>query len=389
MKGMLFLCMILFFMPLLSCNNTFKKEYHKSKNFQWKIAGRIPNNSHGTPSLGLAGPVAGISHDRLIIGGGSNFPNGAPWNGGNKVYYNEIYVFKKKEDSVINIKNGLHLPYPVAYSANCTTDKGIVVAGGENENGAINKVLLINWDTVKQSLVINYLPALPQPLSSGAIAGIHNDIYFAGGQNANAVSNKLYHLDLGHPEKGWDTLPDLPKPVTHTVLYTQSNGPDACLYLVGGRKRNPDSTSILYDEVYQFNLETRQWSQKSSLPYALSAHTGVSWNDSTLLVFSGDRGKTFHETEILLMKIARENDPDRKEQLIKEKNELQKSHPGFNGNVLSYNTHTDVWKKTDSIPFPGQVTTTALKWDGDVIIPCGEIRAGVRTPEIVMGIVSE
>jgi N-acetylneuraminic acid mutarotase len=103
------------------------------------------------------------------------------------------------------------------------------------------------------------------------------------------------------------------------------------------------------------------------------------------LVFSGDEGKTFHQTEVLLMQIAREKDPDKKQQLIAKKDILQRSHPGYNGNVLCYNTHTDKWKKIDSIPFPGQVTTTALKWDNEIVIPCGEIRAGVRTPEIILG----
>ena len=37
-------------------------------------------------SLGVAGPFAGVSHDVLIVGGGANFPNGAPWDGGAKVW---------------------------------------------------------------------------------------------------------------------------------------------------------------------------------------------------------------------------------------------------------------------------------------------------------------
>jgi Na+/proline symporter len=39
----------------------------------------------------------------------------------------------------------------------------------------------------------------------------------------------------------------------------------------------------------------------------------------------------------------------------------------------------------DSIPFAGQVTTTATRWGEDIIIPSGEIRAGVRTPHIIRG----
>lgn len=383
MKNLYNFSLIFLFMVVVSCKTQTDKNKHVQ--FQWKIAGCLPDHPDGTQSIGLAGPVAGILHNRLIIGGGSNFPDGAPWDGGKKIYYDKIYVFKKEDDSLIPVKQDFHLPYPVAYSANCTTDKGIVVAGGENKTGALNKVMLISWNTDEQNITLRYLPDLPRSLSSGAIAAINSHIYFAGGQNADMVSDQLYHLDLNYPEKGWNTLPNLPLPVTHTVLYAQSNRNDSCLYLVGGRKRNIDSTSTLYSEVYQFSLKTGKWSQKSSLPYALSAHTGLVWNDSTLLVFSGDRGKSFHATEVLIQEITHEKNNSQRERLIQEKDELQKSHPGFGGNVLLYNTRTDKWEKTDTIPFPGQVTTTALKWNNEIVIPCGEIRAGVRTPDIVIG----
>ncbi|MGH2643397.1 MAG: hypothetical protein ACRDE2_05580, partial [Chitinophagaceae bacterium] len=62
---------------------------------------------------------------------------------------------------------------------------------------------------------------------------------------------------------------------------------------------------------------------------------------------------------------------------------------GYSGTVLAYNTHNNTWMAIDSIPFPGQVTTTAVKWDNEIFIPCGEIKAGVRTPHIIVGKVSE
>jgi N-acetylneuraminic acid mutarotase len=51
--------------------------------------------------------------------------------------------------------------------------------------------------------------------------------------------------------------------------------------------------------------------------------------------------------------------------------------------VLLYNTLTDSWKTIGNIPFDTPVTTTAVKWGNDVIIPSGEIKAGVRSPNIL------
>lgn len=51
------------------------------------------------------------------------------------------------------------------------------------------------------------------------------------------------------------------------------------------------------------------------------------------------------------------------------------------------NTIKNEWALMHSIAFEVPVTTTALKSGNNVFIPCGEIRAGVRTPQILMGII--
>lgn len=372
-------------MMSLSCKESHVHTLPDALSFQWKEAGTLPRNADGTPSAGLAGPVAGISNNVLLVGGGSNFAGGAPWQGGIKKYYRDIFVYKKENDSLVLVKQNLQLPYNVAYSANCSTTKGVVVAGGENAKGAIANVLLLNWNDAAQNISVEELPALPQTLSGGAIAADGDKIYFAGGQNMRTVSDKLYMLDLNDTAKGWQVIAQLPKPVAYSVLYIQSNGRDKCLYLVGGRKMNVDSTSDLYNNIYQFDLTTKQWAQKTSLPYALSAHSGVAFGRNELLVFSGDKGETFHKTEELLMQISKEKDSAKKHLLIAKKNKLQQNHPGFSHEVLAYNTVKDAWQKVDSIPFVCPVTTTALKWGDDIVIPCGEIRAGVRSANILLG----
>lgn len=64
---------------------------------------------------------------------------------------------------------------------------------------------------------------------------------------------------------------------------------------------------------------------------------------------------------------------------------LQSSHPGFNHEVLLYNTLKNEWKNMDEIPYDSPVTTTSVKWKNYVFIPGGEIKAGVRTPQILEG----
>ena len=121
------------------------------------------------------------------------------------------------------------------------------------------------------------------------------------------------------------------------------------------------------------------------MPYALSAGTGISVDESEILIFGGDKGQTFHKTEVLLAAISAEKNESKKQDLVRKKNELQQSHPGFSKDVLLYNNIKDEWKLISKIPFVTPVTTTAVKWNESVFIPGGEIKAGIRTPQILMG----
>lgn len=54
--------------------------------FDWT---RLPNLPD---ARGVAGPFAGVSGGALIAAGGANFPNGFPWEGGTKVWHDDVYV---------------------------------------------------------------------------------------------------------------------------------------------------------------------------------------------------------------------------------------------------------------------------------------------------------
>ncbi|HEY1112077.1 MAG TPA: kelch repeat-containing protein, partial [Chitinophagaceae bacterium] len=351
----------------------------------WRIEGELPPLPGQDRSLGVAGPVTGVVLDFFVIGGGANFPDSMPWLGGKKKYYNEVYVLRKGENGTLQPYKVYQLPFPIAYAANVTLPGGIVSAGGDNEQGVSGKVLLLRWDSPADSLVISYLPDLPEPVTNASVTAIGNVVYLAGGETATGVSQRFYSLDTGIPNGGWETLPDLPKPVSHTVMVAQSDGDTPGIYLVGGRKRNAGSTSDLYSSVFRYDPRTKDWSPRRPLPYSLSAGTGMATGENGILLFGGDRGETFHKTESLIAAIAKETDEQRKKELNDQKIALQSGHPGFSQEVLRYNTKEDAWTVEGTLPFETPVTTTAVKWGSEVIIPSGEIRAGVRTSRILAG----
>lgn len=61
--------------------------------------------------------------------------------------------------------------------------------------------------------------------------------------------------------------------------------------------------------------------------------------------------------------------------------ELKDEHPGFPKEALSYHTITDTWTSAGKIP-GNQVTTSAVIFDKQIVIPSGEIRPRVRSPKV-------
>ena len=46
-------------------------------------------------------------------------------------------------------------------------------------------------------------------------------------------------------------------------------------------------------------------------------------------------------------------------------------------------------EKIDELPFYAQVTTIAVKWGNEILIPGGEIMPGTRTADITRGVISK
>ncbi len=348
----------------------------------WTIAGKIPAANFQTKSHGLAGAAIGTSDQQLIIAGGTNFPDNMPWNGGKKEYYKDIFIYSKTPEGLVLKDKDLKLPSNLAYGAVCSTKNGIVIAGGENEKGLSSKVSWLSWKAGE--FAIHQLPNLPKPVTNAALTRIGNILYFAGGETQEGASAQFLSLNLNVQQEGWRLLPNLPQATSHTVLLNVSRDNKSEVYLISGRKKNMGDTSTLFSDMYAFNTKDNTWTKRKSLPYPISAASGVVIGKN-LLIFSGDRGKTFHQAEKLIAEIAREKDERKKDLLNQQKIKVQANHPGFSKTILKYDLDTGIWTSLPHTMPYGTVTTTAVLMGDDVIIAGGEIKAGVRTPNLLVG----
>lgn len=377
----------LFFYIMLITNPVFAQKTEVTR-VEWAEIARL-EDVNGKPSLGFAGAINAVSNHVLIVAGGANFPDKKPWDGGQKHYSDEIHVLQGAgKNFVWNRNNVARLKEPIAYCGNTSTPAGIVYAGGENHSGLSNKAYLLNWNVGMNQVLIKQLPDLPVALTNIALTSTGNVVYAVGGDRKQESSASFFRLDLDDQHPQWLALTNLPVALANAVVVAQNAG----IYVIGGRSKTTSGISELRNSTFFYDLNKKSW--KSCAPISdgknatnFSAGAGVAIGDRWILITGGDNGKTFHKIENYLAQIAQTNDAGVKAKLIKEKNELSINHKGFYRGMLLYNTMTNNWSKIGELPFPAQVTTTATLWNGDIVLSNGEVKPGVRTPNVMLGVI--
>ena len=144
---------------------------------------------------GVSAPFAGMSKGSLLVAGGCNFPGKPAAEGGEKVFYRDIYELENPASYKSNWKKAGQLPEALAYGVAVPVPEGLVCIGGTNGKESSAKVFLL--EKQKSGIKCVNLPALPQALDNmaGAIGGGY--IYVAGGQT-NGTSSRN---EMGTPSR--------------------------------------------------------------------------------------------------------------------------------------------------------------------------------------------
>lgn len=379
----------IFISLIMSTTDSFSQK-KEVKHVEWKTAAQL-QNPDGSLSLGFAGAINGVSNDVLLVTGGANFPDKMPWEGGKKSYSKTIHALQKCGDTfswIAAVKSSL--AEPIAYCGTTSTDLGVVYVGGENENGLSNKSYILKWNAATKEVETKPLPNFPVAIANIALTHIDNVVYAVGGDEAAKSSDYFASLDLNETNPEWKTLPKLPLALANSVVIAQKGQNGIGIYVVGGRTKTASGISDLHHTTFVFDLKNQQWKKLANISDGknitnFSAGAGVAVGNHSVLIVGGDNGEIFHQIETYLSQIAQAETPEQKAELIAKKNKLVTNHPGFYNGVLLYNTLTDQWKKIDELPFLPHVTTPAVLWNNKIILSNGEIKPGIRTPDIMLG----
>lgn len=359
---------------------------------------------------GVAGPFAGVHGDVLFVAGGANFPEKLPWEGGAKVWWEDVWVLEGVTGTAprwVSDKR-FALSRRLGYGVSVDTPEGVIVAGGHDADRCYAEVYLLFWDAKAREVRRAELPPMPEPLSFMAGALVGRTLYVAGGQKAmkgpgTAATGVFWALDLARrgAELRWEVLPSWPGPARVLPVAAAQRGPSGGeeFFLFSGRLPEAGKPTRLLSDAYAFDPATRAWrvlppvsdGQRSGL--CVMAGAAVAGCESEVLIFGGDRGELFLELEAHDLAIAelRAAGPDRKdaaaaiETRLAAKRAIYAAHPGFAREVLAFDTKKNAWRVAGRVPggIAVPVTTVAAKRGAEVWLPSGEIKPGIRTPEVV------
>lgn len=318
---------------------------------QWRAVPSLPG------TIGVAAPFTGVSHDALLVAGGANFSHELLWEGGVKVWHDEIYSLK---DPAAGWEIIGRLPRPLAYGVSATHGNSVICVGGSDRQRHYSDAFRI--EIRDREIRIHPLPSLPRTMANGAGAMLNGKLYIVAGTrnpDDSAAMRAFWVMDLTRMDAGWRELPAWPGPAR---IYPVAGVQDGAFFLFSGLEISPSPAGGVVRrhlrDGYRFDPATEVWTRTADLPRpAAAAPTPlIAMDQSTLVIPGGDDGTIVD---------------------FKPLNE----HPGFNRTMLAYHTDTDTWRTVGEIPAP-RVTTPTVQWRGLWIIPSGEVSPGVRSPEV-------
>lgn len=353
-------------------------------------------------SLGVSACYAGVIDGQLLIAGGCNFPDKPAVDGGKKKYYKGIYAATITNESALQWRKVGELPVAAAYGASISLPGELICAGGMNEHGSLTSVLRLSLSGDKQSVHIDTLTSLPAPMDNLAGAKSGRYIVVAGGNVNGKPSNSLYSFSLDSLVGCWtEALPYPGSPRVQPVCVGQYRG-ESFVYLLGGFSPSFDGQSATVStDGYCYSLQSRQWTHipatvdSNCQQIALGGGVGIALNDSLILCTGGVNKDVFwaalQRDQLLKEAVAANNST-----LIDSLRIVSRTYmtqPAtwyrFNDKVLLYHSSKGIWTELESYPELARAGAALVGSDNVLFSIAGELKPGIRTPEIVRIIIEE
>ena len=203
--------------------------------------------------------------------------------------------------------------------------------------------------------------ALSMPMGYGVSITTDKSLLCIGGADLERHYNEVFLLEWIDKKIRRTVLPSLPQPCASERMLSVAAAQGDAFYLFSGVSLSaaPDGSPqrTYLKDAYRYQ-SGKGWTKIADLPRpVVAAPTPAGALGKTqILIFGGDDGS-------------------------KAGFQPMKDHPGFSRRVLAYHTDSNKWTEAGEGE-AAHVTTAMTAWRGGFVIPSGEVRPGVRSPEV-------
>lgn len=353
-----------------------------ASDFTVRTVGTLPPPSipDGAKNPGVAGAFIGGIGDRIVLAGGSNFAQGAPWNGDAKQFEDAIYLLTPsggtyKCELVADVK----LPAGIAHGCAAVAGRSLYCFGGLTAEGESRAVYVLTL--AGNSVCVAAAGVLPEDFRPAAALAYKDEIYIHGVKDG---ANAFWRFS---PVSGkWSELAACPGAVRSAgpAFVAQHNGRENAMYLIGGRHEKGGELQ-LYSDVWEYLPVHDRWQAKGDVtiggkPVVVMYAAAVPYGSGHVLVFGGDDGRELQHRAALERAIGGAATSQEADSLRGQLREAFMGHEGFSKELLAYHAITNTWVSLGEAQTGFPAVSTAVIAGGGIVIPSGEIRPGVRTP---------
>ena len=381
-KSVLF---VLSLIILTACTETQKEQPMKIN-----ITELATQSLEGNLQKGVSASYAALLNGELLVAGGCNFPDKLGFEGGKKVFYDEILLFNKTQNQWQTIGK---LPEAAAYGVSVAIPDGYLWIGGQTATNSLANCYKVQYSKEK-ALTLNSFPALPEPLDNFSGASVGSKVFVAGGNASGKASNKVFYINTA-TDKEWKQLPDFPGDArVQPVLAAIEKDNDTLLYVLGGFfGGDATKTPTMGEKVLAFSLKQQQWHEVALQEnpnkeiFSLTGATALAIDNRYIACFGGVNHSLFINTITDLYHLGK--DTSLTDEQRKQKNYDYMSHYmtqpiayyKFNQECYLFDTHTKQWSVLNTQPDFARAGATLVGTPSEFYLIQGELKPGVRSPK--------
>ena len=381
-KSVLF---VLSLIILTACTET-----QKEQSMKIDITTLTTQGLQGDLQKGVSASYAALIDDNLLVAGGCNFPDKLGFEGGKKVFYDEILHFNKTQNQWQTIGK---LPEAAAYGVSVAIPDGYLWIGGQTATNSLANCYKVQYSKEK-ALTLNSFPALPEPLDNFSGASVGSKVFVAGGNASGKASNKVFYINTA-TDKEWKQLPDFPGDArVQPVLAAIEKDNDTLLYVLGGFfGGDATKTPTMGEKVLAFSLKQQQWHEVALQEnpnkeiFSLTGATALAIDNRYIACFGGVNHSLFINTITDLYHLGK--DTSLTDDQRKQKNYDYMSHYmtqpieyyKFNQECYLFDTHTKQWLVLNTQPDFARAGATLVGTPSEFYLIQGELKPGVRSPK--------